>query len=199
MERASPLRIDGSPSATPYADQDDIRLMRSARSDPRAFGVLYQRHVPDVYRYLRALVGNEDDAADLTQVAFLKALDALPRYKPRGTSVRPWLIKIAHNAAVDASRRERRTITIELLPEMFATAPGSDPEAEAIRNEDLGRLSRVLNQLSADKLELLALRFAAGLTNREIAQLRGRSEAAVKKQIFRIIHAVKEQYHDSSC
>ena len=66
---------------------DDEALVEAARRDPEAFGVLYQRYLPQIYRYLRARTGNADDAADLAQQVFLKALAALPGYRPCGRPV----------------------------------------------------------------------------------------------------------------
>jgi RNA polymerase sigma-70 factor (ECF subfamily) len=68
------------------------------------------------------------------------------------------------------------------------------PEDLVLRRERLDRLRAMVSRLDANKRELLALRFAAGLTSREIGTVVGKSEGAVKKQLFRIIASLKEQY-----
>ena len=79
--------------------------------------MLYQRYLPQIYRYLRARTGNADDAADLTQQVFLKALSALPGYRPCGRPFITWLLRIARNAVADFYRRRRPTVVFDLVPE----------------------------------------------------------------------------------
>jgi RNA polymerase sigma-70 factor (ECF subfamily) len=75
-------------------------------------------------------------------------------------------------------------------------ASGDLPEDEVVRQERHADLRRVIAALDSDKRDLLALRFAAGLTSAEIAALVGKSEPAVKKQLTRIIDSLKEHYRD---
>jgi RNA polymerase sigma-70 factor (ECF subfamily) len=108
-----------------------------------------------------------------------------------------WLLRIARNTSIDAHRRRRSTMTWDFVPETFRTG-GSDLEAEVVRREEQSRLGMLFTALPADKKELLVLRFAAGLTVREIAAVIGKSEAATKKQLSRTLQTLKEQYHDSA-
>lgn len=165
---------------------DEATLLDAARRDPTAFGILYQRYLPRIYRYLRTRTTSEDEAADLTQQVFLKAFDALPSYRNRGAPFTAWLFRIARNVAIDHARRKRITLTWDLQPEALHPATDTTPESVVLREEALQRLRVLLSQLDTGKRELLALRFAAGLTNREISVVVGKSEAAVKKQLARI-------------
>ena len=180
----------------PARGEDDAALVHAARADPAAFDALYRRYVARIYRYARAHTPGEDDAADLTQQIFLKALDALPRYRERGLPFAAWLFRIARNAAVDAHRRRRPTIAWDHVPEVARPPDAGDPEAAALRRERATQLRHLLDALDRDRRELLALRFAAGLPVREIAAVIGKSEAAVKKQLARTLRMLKEQYHD---
>ena len=112
------------------------------------------------------------------------------------SALRP-LFRIARNVATDAHRRRRPALDIDLLPERLDIASDDDPEVAALRRERVERLREQLATLDPDKRELLGLRFAAGLSSREIAPVVGRSEAAVKKQITRIIQQLREQYGDA--
>jgi len=73
------MAIDDAPA------DDDMLVRAAAGADPAArtvaFDALYQRHFTRIYAYLRARTANQEDAADLTQQVFLRALDALPRYR----------------------------------------------------------------------------------------------------------------------
>jgi RNA polymerase sigma-70 factor, ECF subfamily len=178
-------------SATP--GQDEAALVRAAQADSAAFAPLYDRYLPRVYRYLRARTDSEEAAADLTQDVFLRALDALPSYQARGLPFSAWLFRIARNAVTDTHRRRRTHLPLDGPPSTHETT-AADPETQTLRDDDLRDLRRLLAQLDPAKRELLALRFAAGLTAPEIARVTGRSEAAVKKQMSRTLNQLKERY-----
>ncbi|HEX6506490.1 MAG TPA: RNA polymerase sigma factor [Chloroflexota bacterium] len=178
---------------------DERLLIERARWDSEAFARLYERYVDAVFRYLRTYAESEDDAADLTQHVFLRVLEALPRYQERGLPFRAWLFRIARNAATDTFRRRRRTLPWDHIPEsLHPFSPGGDPETISLHREALNQLRVVVGQLPSEKQELLALRFAAGLSSAEIALVVGRSPAAVQKELVRIMHTVKEQVRDAS-
>ncbi len=177
-------------------EDGEAALVAAAQADPAAFDALYRRYLARVYRYLRAHVGSDDEAADLTQQVFLKALDALPRYRPRGAPFTAWLFQIARHVAADAHRRHRPTLAWDALPEALHPLAEQEPEAAALRLEALAQLGTLLERLDARKRELLALRFAAGLTAPEIAKVVGKRPDAVKKQLSRTIQMLKEQYHE---
>lgn len=193
MNDPSSVRVHGK-----AAVDDEVALIADAQRDPRAFDILYHRYVTRVYRYARAHTAGDEDAADLTQQIFLRALDALPRYRAGPAPFGGWLFRIARNAIVDGRRRRLPLqIALDALPEALHPHAGHEPEATALRAESLARLRELVAALDAEKRELLALRFAARLSSPEIAAVVGKSPAAVQKQLTRILHALKEQYHDS--
>lgn len=175
------------------SEDDETALIAAAQRDPAAFGVLYQRHVTQIYSYLCTRAG-EDEAADLTQHVFLKALDGLPRYRNRGVPFTAWLFRIARNALTDSHRRRKPTVAWDLLPEAMQPAIDDDLAADTIQQERITVLRQLVTGLGAEKRELLALRFAGGLTIREIAAILGRSEGAVKMELRRTLGTLKERY-----
>ena len=178
------------------ATSDEAALVVAAQADPAAFGALYRRYLARVYRYVRAHAASDDDAADLTQQVFLQALAALPEYRPRGAPFAAWLFRIARHAVIDAHRRRRGNAALDALPDTLHATAAHDPEAETLRREALEHLAALVAALDPDKRELLALRFAAQLSSSEIATVVGKRPEAIKKQLTRIMHALKEQYHD---
>src|SRR5205814_2358378 len=123
---------------------------------------------------------------------FLQAFRALVRYREGSGGFAPWLFRIARNAATDASRRRRPAIPLdEAVP---CVSPS--PEASALALEQHRQLRSAIRWLPLEKQDLLALRFAAGLTSREIGVVVGKSEASVKKQLTRTVGSLKEQYRD---
>lgn len=166
----------------------------AAQADPAAFEPLYLHYRARIYHYLRTRLDSDEDAADLTQQVFLQAIDALPRYRPRGAPFAVWLFRIARNAALNLATRRPGCVSWDALPEIFYSATEQEPEATVIHQEALRHLSTLLATLSADKRELLALRFAAGLNSAQIAALVGKKPEAVKKQINRLLQSFKEHY-----
>ena len=194
MHNAMALPLDGAPATT----SDESALVLAARHDASAFGTLYLRYLDRVYWYLRARTPSEEDAADLTQQVFLQALAALPCYRQHSVPFTAWLFRIARNVAIDFQRRRRATVAWDALPEGWRAGALPDLEHAAMRAEAIDRLRTLLAQLDAEKRELLALRFAAGLTVAEIAVVIGKSEAATKKQLARLVQSLKEKYRDPS-
>jgi RNA polymerase sigma-70 factor, ECF subfamily len=189
-------------SSAPSSELSDVRpgpdepeLIAAAQQNSEAFGPLYQRYCHPVYRYLRAHIASDEEAADITQLVFLRALDALPNYRERGTPFAAWLFRIARHAAADHHRRGRSTMAWDTLPETLEASPDQQPEVIVLRNESLARLRALLAQLDPAKQDMIALRFAAKLSVIEIAAAVGKSPAAVKKQLFRTLQTLKEQYY----
>jgi RNA polymerase sigma-70 factor (ECF subfamily) len=169
-------------------DRDD-ELALAARTDAAAFGVLYERHRLAVFRYLRTRTRTEDEAAELTAVAFERALAAMPRYRPTGGGVVAWLLRIARNAAIDAGRR---TQTVPFETELADAAGAASPEASAIERERLAGVAAAVDRLPDVQREALALRYAAGLTAREIGAALGKTEHATQKLISRALATLRE-------
>ncbi len=183
--------------ATPHDAPDEAALIQAAQRDLAAFGPLYLRYVDRIYTYLLTRTGHAhaDDAADLTQQVFVRALDALPRYQVReGVSVAAWLFRIARNAATDWGRRQGRTVPWEAVPEeLHPNAPDS-ADGAVLRREEIAEVHRLLGSLDDEIREALLLRFMAQLTLAEIGAVIGATEEAVRKRITRALHTLKARY-----
>lgn len=169
-------------------------LVEAARSDPNAFAELYTLYQAPIFRYLRARTENEDEAMDLMQQTFLRAFECLPTYRDRGLPFSAWLFRIARNIAIDWYRRARPLSSWDHAPDSLLRATEEGPEAAAISEESLGRLQQAAAELTTDQRELLALRFGSELTMREIGQVVGRSEDAVRKKLVRILADLRRHY-----
>ncbi|HXT37429.1 MAG TPA: RNA polymerase sigma factor [Chloroflexota bacterium] len=193
-----PLAADQIPS--PPAPLDDAALARAAAgadgpARAAAFSALYTQYVDRVYAYLRAHTNNREDTADLTQQVFLQALAALPRYRSGSAPFAAWLFRIARNCLAGFHRRTRVTVAWDLLP--IECHPFVDDAAptQVLLAEDRVYLRTLLEPLPLDTREMLALRFAAGLSAAEIAAVLGKREGAVKKRLTRAMHTLKERSH----
>lgn len=189
--------VHAPPAGAFPVDTDEAELVGAAQADPSTFAHLYRRYLPRVYNYVRARLDGEEDAADLTQQIFLQALAALPDYQPRGLAFAAWLFQIARNAVSDFYRRRKTLVSWDSFPDALQEQSAfQDIDASLVQQERLARLKTLLARLDPAQRELLALRFAAGLSSPEIARVVGRSPAAVKKQLTRLLHTLKEQYHE---
>lgn len=166
--------------------------MANERLDPVSFALVYQAYRLTVYRYLRARTGNEDDALDLTAVTFERAFRSLARYRAREAGVVAWLLRIARNAAIDAHRRRRPTVALNAALGPLARAAVETDRLDVERREVLDLVGR----LPSDLREALLLRYAGGLTAREIGAVLGKRDAAVQKQIERGLNALREAFND---
>jgi len=115
-------------------EEDAALARRAAAGDAEAFGVLYDRYMDAVYRYVFYRVRNEAEAEDVTSDVFMRALRAIPKYEPRQAFL-AWLYRIARNAVIDRSRRRaaRQQVTFE-----DALA---HPNADQVINPDEGLLA----------------------------------------------------------
>jgi len=89
---------------------DEATLIEQARTDPAAFGVLYDRYVGRIYAYALRQTADVAAAEDITATTFEKALRHIRRFRRQEAGLAPWLYRIAHNENVQRARRERFTV-----------------------------------------------------------------------------------------
>jgi RNA polymerase sigma-70 factor (ECF subfamily) len=144
---------------------------RAATGDQDAQRFLYLRYADNVYGYVCSIVRDEHDAEDVTQQVFAKLPTALGRYQARSVPFSAWILRVAHNAAIDFVRARRAVPCEEVRT--------PDQEAESTGRERLEALRTALAALPEDQRQVLAMRFIAGMSPGEIAKQLGRSEDAV--------------------
>lgn len=164
----------------------------------QAFEDFYRTHLRDVYSYAYYRVGNHHDAEDLTEQAFLQAYRHFERARREsdGRPLRPWLIRIAHNLASNYHRDRARRPEAAL----DAVEPPSHPhgtERVVQGREELRAVIAWLDELPDDRREALIMRFALGMSNREIARALGRTDGATKVLIHRAIKQLEELMTES--
>jgi RNA polymerase sigma factor (sigma-70 family) len=160
------------------------------------FARVYDDEVWHVYGFFGYRVASREQAEDLTQLTFERALAAWDRFDERRAGVRTWLMAIAHNLLVDHYRSDP-TARQEPLPEGEAgdAVLGTDPPTEG----DLGlspEIETALAGLGARERELIALRFGADLTGPEIAELTGLSLSNVHQILSRSMRRLRERLRE---
>lgn len=160
------------------------------KGDSSAFEVLLTRYEKQVYHQALRLLGNPEDAADVTQEVFLKVWRSLPSFQG-DSSFATWLYKLTDNAAIDLLRREKkRRGDASLDDEEYqwdATLadPKGSPERALERQELQRAVSEGLRKLSEEHRRVLVLRELNGLSYEEIADILSLSPGTVKSRIAR--------------
>jgi RNA polymerase sigma-70 factor (ECF subfamily) len=174
---------------------DDAAVERlvtaSQAGDSYAFGLLFDHYHESIYRYIASRVHRPTDAEDLTQLVFVKALEALPRYEARGVPFGGWLFRLARNAIIDFVRTRHDHGPLDTVLERPNDDVGPDQLAQT--REQIDEVAAALESLTDEQREAIALRFFAGLSAREAAEAMGKQEGTVRGLQFRAIAALRRQ------
>lgn len=167
--------------------------MAEAKDTPRAgdiaFERLYQSSRDDVYAYVAGLLRDAPAAEEVTAAAFERAYRKRNRFDPERGEPRAWLFGIARNAALDELRRRGRQAELTAEP---ADLESFGDEAGAEHSERRLAVSGALERLEPQERELIALKFFAGLSNAEIAQVIGISESNAGTKLHRTLTKLRE-------
>jgi RNA polymerase sigma-70 factor (ECF subfamily) len=171
-------------------DETVDQLVAEAKAgDREAFGRIFDAYSVPIHRFIASRVNSPSDAEDLTQLVFVKALEALPRYEARGIPFGGWLFRLARNAIIDQIRTRRDHLS--LVAAVTRETDDAGPEASATLQDDLDRVAVALRELTDDQREVIELRFFAGLNVLETAVAMGRQEGTIRGLQFRAIAALR--------
>jgi RNA polymerase sigma-70 factor (ECF subfamily) len=174
-------------------ESEESLLIEQAKTNSEAFGILYERYVDRIYKYVYYRTGNVADAEDLTARIFERAMNHIGTYQDQGVPFSAWLYRIAHNLVANWYRdRSRHTfIALEDISQLTVTDHG--PEFAAQLLEDKQALREAISRLPVERQELLMLKFIEHLSNAEIGEIIGRSEGAVKSLYHRTLLSLREE------
>ena len=173
--------------------ENEAHLVVRSQDDPAAFVPLYDYYFPRVYSYVRYRLGDADAAADVVASTFERAYANLPRYDARRGAFSTWLFTIARNAMRNYQRRQwvRRWLPLDAAhgqPAVLHT-----PEQAAVQQELIDQVLGFVSALPEREQEILALRFGAKLSNRQIAAVMGLSDSNVGVILYRTIRTLREK------
>ncbi len=177
---------------------DEAAMIAAAQKDPADFGPLYERYVDRIYRFAYRRVGSHAEAEDVTAQTFQQALAALPSYEWRGVPFGAWLYRIAGNLIARRGRSANREIVVDDVSTWIADEGDVDSDPAAIvaaRGDD--DLLTAVRSLPSDQQRVIVLRFSHGLKTREIGEVMGRSEGAVKQLLHRAMLALRAKLENT--
>lgn len=171
-------------------DQDIVEAVLAG--EQHRFGDLVGRYQGAIVNYVYRMLGQYEDAVDLSQDVFVKAYTALHSYQPK-YPFSAWLFRIARNAAIDEIRRRRLTLvaldepleTSEGTMERQLAADGPGPEQALLQHEASRLIDQALASLPDKYREPLVLRHASDMSYEEIAEALELPLGTVKTRIFR--------------
>lgn len=168
-------------------DQDLALLEDCKRGDQQALNSLVRRYERPVFNAAFRMLGSRDEAADVTQTTFLKALENLHRYNPEYRFF-SWIYRIAVNESINQLNRRKRLVALE----EERPSPGRGPD-DLLQAGHLGdEIQIALRDLSADHRAVIVLRHFVECSYRQIGEILQIPEKTVKSRLFSARRRMKE-------
>jgi RNA polymerase sigma-70 factor (ECF subfamily) len=185
-----PARPDrGDPAAEVWA-----LVERAQAGESEAFGLIYDRYVDTVFRFVYFRVGNRQLAEDLTSDTFLRALKRIGSFTWQGRDLGAWLVTIARNLVADHFKSGRYRLEVTTGDVLDADredrGPEGSPEAAVVDHITNVALLTAVKQLNPEQQECIVLRFLQGFSVAETAQTMGKNEGAIKALQYRAVRAL---------
>jgi RNA polymerase sigma-70 factor, ECF subfamily len=177
--------------------EDAAAVAKARAGDREAFRLLVERHSHALFRLAFRMTGNEHDAEDVVQEAFIKAYRSLDRFEDR-SQVGSWLYRITSNCAFDLlrSRQRRERLVDGSAPdeEVLDLAASTDPDPERLlASADVRRrIDVALARMSARERSAFVLRHFEGRSLDEIGRALGQDTSATKQSILRAVRKVRQ-------
>lgn len=189
-------------TADPRTDEDLMEAL--CNGEKPALGEIVRRYQNDIYRFCVHYLRDSERAKEIAQETFLRVFVARGRFD--GTrKFRPWVLCIARNLCLNDLKR-KKAVPMESL-EQYASSAREDsgelmptsadgPDEILIAGERRKMLARMLEELDEESRELLTLRFFQRMSARDIADIVGSTEGAVRTRLHRLLKGLQKKYAD---
>lgn len=160
----------------------------------QALAGLFREFYPRIYSYLRYRVNSVEDAEDLIGTVFERAYVHRDQFDPDKGAFSTWLFRIAHNTLSNFYRTRERRSNWENdtgLPPDLVT-PEASPESQVVRKETVAQLLQGLEQLDERDQEIISLKFAGRLRNKEIGEIMDLKEKTVSVVLLRAVRRLRQ-------
>jgi RNA polymerase sigma-70 factor, ECF subfamily len=173
--------VDASPSGLRETRR---AVVQAKEGDRDALRFLYTRYSNNIYGYVRSIVHDHEEAEDITQQVFVKLMTRLTRYNERDVPFFAWLLRLAHNVAVDHLRSRRLSPTDNVL--------GTDL-AHGVEVDRVDSVRAALDTLPETQRQVVILRDVVGLSPGEIAERMHRTESSIHGLHHRAKRALRQE------
>lgn len=162
-----------------------------AKTDPSAFGQLYDRYAGQIYRFVRARVHDDCEAEDITEEVFLSALRHIKGYRDQGRPFSCWLYRIAVNAVASHYRGRRTQLSLD--DELDLAAPTGDPIDDVVQRDRLRAVWEAVDRLPRQQRAAMILKFSMDMTMEDVGTVLDKSPAAAKLLIYRAVQRLRQE------
>ncbi len=169
---------------------DSTLVTESLAGKAEAFGTLYDRYIPRIYRFIYFKTFVKETAEDITSDVFHKAYIKLDSFDNTKGTFSQWIYRIARNAVIDHYRTQKKTIPIE---DVFDLGEDDRTIEEHDALLTLERVRTFMETLKPHQRELITLRIWEDRSYREIAELIGGTEDSVKMAFSRTLKELREK------
>jgi RNA polymerase sigma-70 factor (ECF subfamily) len=167
---------------------------RAQNGETAAFGLIYDRYMDTVFRFIYFRVGNRQLAEDLTSDTFLRALKRIGSFTWQGRDLGAWLVTIARNLVADHFKSGRYRLEVTTGDVLDADredrGPEGSPESAVVDHITNVTLLTAVKQLNPEQQECIVLRFLQGFSVAETAKAMGKNEGAIKALQYRAVRAL---------
>jgi RNA polymerase sigma-70 factor, ECF subfamily len=169
-------------------DQELVDKTMTGNSE--SYGLLYDRYVGQIYRYIYFQVGNRQDAEDLTENVFLKTYESFKNKKTKIENIKSWFYRSAKNLVIDYYRTQKNTFPID----HFRNKSDKEisPESNFVFNEDHKRLKTAFEMLDPSQQMIITLRFLMGLSHGETAEIMNLKVGTLRVLQFRALRKLRK-------
>ncbi|REF96792.1 RNA polymerase sigma-70 factor (ECF subfamily) [Asanoa ferruginea] len=190
----TPAPFPSRPDPSDPATEVWALVERAQAGEAEAFGLIYDRYVDTVFRFVYFRVGNRQLAEDLTSDTFLRALKRIGSFTWQGRDLGAWLVTIARNLVADHFKSGRYRLEVTTGDVLDADredrGPEGSPEAAVVDHITNVALLTAVKQLNPEQQECIVLRFLQGFSVAETAQAMGKNEGAIKALQYRAVRAL---------
>jgi RNA polymerase sigma-70 factor (ECF subfamily) len=191
---SAPTGYPSRPDPSDAAAEVWALVERAQAGETEAFGLIYDRYVDTVFRFIYFRVGNRPLAEDLTSDTFLRALKRIGSFTWQGRDLGAWLVTIARNLVADHFKSGRYRLEVTsgdvLDADREDRGPEGSPEAAVVDHITNVALLTAVKQLNPEQQECIVLRFLQGFSVAETAQAMGKNEGAIKALQYRAVRAL---------
>ncbi len=191
---SQPPKYPARPDPSDAAAEVWALVERAQAGEAEAFGLIYDRYVDTVFRFVYFRVGNRQLAEDLTSDTFLRALKRIGSFTWQGRDLGAWLVTIARNLVADHFKSGRYRLEVTTGDVLDADredrGPEGSPESAVVDHITNVALLTAVKQLNPEQQECIVLRFLQGFSVAETAQTMGKNEGAIKALQYRAVRAL---------